>query len=141
MFRSFIGQVQVTSHSPMADYDRSFVPLPIFCGDNYDFWSIKMRTYFRSQNLWKVVKEGFNIPENASTLTATQKKELEDDQQKDSQALFALQQALVDDIFSRIMGASTAKEAWDTLQEEFQRNKKVRTVKLQALRTTCFKNY
>lgn len=83
----------------MADYDRSFVPLPIFCGDNYDFWSIKMRTYFRSQNLWKVVKEGFNIPENASTLTATQKKELEDDQQKDSQALFALQQALVDDIF------------------------------------------
>lgn len=49
---------------------------------------------------------------------------------KDSQALFFLQQAMVDEIFSRIMGAASAKEAWDTLQEEFQGNAKVCAVKL-----------
>ncbi|KAL5582111.1 hypothetical protein UlMin_014553 [Ulmus minor] len=37
------------------------------------------------------------------------------------------------------MGAATAKEAWDTLQEEFQGSKKVRAVKLQSFRRD-FKN-
>lgn len=41
---------------------------------------------------------------------------------KNSQALFTLQQAKVDEIFSRIMGATTSKEAWDTSQEEFEGN-------------------
>lgn len=37
-------------------------------------------------------------------------------------------------IFPRIVNATTAKEAWDTLQTEFQGNTKVRTIKLQNLR-------
>ncbi|KAK4837649.1 hypothetical protein QYF36_007280 [Acer negundo] len=37
-------------------------------------------------------------------------------------------------MFLRIMGATTAKEAWDILKEEFHGNEKVRTVKLQTLR-------
>ncbi|KAH7534692.1 hypothetical protein JRO89_XSUnG0000300 [Xanthoceras sorbifolium] len=41
------------------------------------------------------------------------------DKQKDSKALFVLQQALADAIFPRIMGATSAKEAWDTLKQEF----------------------
>jgi len=39
-----------------------------------------------------------------------------------------------DPIFPRIMGAKTAKEAWNTLQEEFQGSVKVRVVKLQSPR-------
>ncbi|KAH7567652.1 hypothetical protein JRO89_XS07G0113900 [Xanthoceras sorbifolium] len=98
----------------MVDSSRSSIPLLIFHGENYDFWFIKMMTYFRSQNLWKIIEEGFNIPEETSTLSANQKKVLEEYQQKDSQALFSLQQAMADETFPRIMGASTAKEAWDT---------------------------
>jgi predicted glycosyltransferase len=45
-----------------------------------------------------------------------------------------IQQALADTIFPRIIGAKTAKEAWDILQEEFQGTTKVRLVKLQSLR-------
>ncbi|XP_062118483.1 uncharacterized protein LOC133832115 [Humulus lupulus] len=41
---------------------------------------------------------------------------------------------MADAIFPRIMGASTTKEAWDTLQDEFQGTVKVSTVKLQKLR-------
>ncbi|XP_062088349.1 uncharacterized protein LOC133794923 [Humulus lupulus] len=91
-------------------------------------------TYFRSQNLWKIVEVGFTIPEDTLSLSENQKKALEENQQKDSQALFCLQQAMTDDIFPRIMGVSVAKEAWDTLQEEFQGTVKVRTVKLHKLR-------
>ncbi|XP_060959353.1 uncharacterized protein LOC133030579 [Cannabis sativa] len=117
-----------------SEYNRSSLPLPIFHGENYDFWSIKMRTYFRSQNLWKIVEEGITIPEDIISLSEDQKKALEDNQQKDSHALYCLQQAMADNLFPRIMSAATAKEAWDTLQEEFQGTIKVRIVRLQKLR-------
>lgn len=32
--------------------------LPLFKGEGYDRWSVRMKTLFRSQNLWKVVEEG-----------------------------------------------------------------------------------
>lgn len=38
------------------------------------------------------------------------------------------------EIFPRISEAKTAKESWDTLQEEFRGSEKVRTIKLQSLR-------
>ncbi|KAH7512605.1 hypothetical protein FEM48_Zijuj12G0108400 [Ziziphus jujuba var. spinosa] len=79
-----------------------------------------MTSYFRSQKLWDIVSEGYNIPADITDLDDNQKKELDKNQQKYSQALFVLQQAVADEIFPRIMGATTAKEAWDTQQEEFQ---------------------
>ncbi|RDX89993.1 hypothetical protein CR513_28201, partial [Mucuna pruriens] len=49
-----------------------------------------------------------------STLIVAQK-ELKENKHKDSRALFIQQQAIADTIFSRIMGATSAKEAWSTL--------------------------
>lgn len=46
--------------------------------------------------------------------------------------MFVLQQAMVDEMFPRIMKAANAKEAWDTLHEKFQGNTKVCVVKLQT---------
>ncbi|KAL5569040.1 hypothetical protein UlMin_025615 [Ulmus minor] len=108
----------------MVETNRSAIPLLLFNGENYEFWSIKMRTYFCSQNLWKVVEERLTVPDDTSTLTTAQKKVLDESIQKDSQALFAIQQAMSEEIFPRIMSATTVKEAWDTLQEEFQEFKK-----------------
>nr|KYP65917.1 hypothetical protein KK1_012193 [Cajanus cajan] len=67
-----------------------------------------MKTYFTFQDLWDTIEEGFSTPEDTSSLTAAKKK---------GKALFILQQAVTDTIFPRIMGATTAKEAWTTLQE------------------------
>ncbi|KAL5570519.1 hypothetical protein UlMin_027094 [Ulmus minor] len=108
----------------MVETNRSTIPLLLFNGENYDFWSIKMRTYFRSQNLWKVVEDRLTVPDDTSTLTAAQKKALDESIQKDFQARN----------FSANHGATTANEAWDTLQEEFQGSKKVCAVKLQSFR-------
>ncbi|XP_017434450.1 uncharacterized protein LOC108341265 [Vigna angularis] len=41
--------------------------------------------------LWDIIEEGFTIPEDTSTLTIAQKKELKENKQKDSRALFVLQ--------------------------------------------------
>ena len=93
-----------------------------------------MKTFFRSQDLWDIIEEGFTIPEDTSTLIVAQKKELKENKQNDSRALFALQQAVDDTIFSRIIGATNSKQAWNTIQEEFQGSDEVRNVKLHSLR-------
>ncbi|CAL9016012.1 unnamed protein product [Prunus brigantina] len=109
----------------MSTTSQNFDPLPIFMGGNYDFWSIQMKTYFMSQDLWDIVDSGFNNPENPTVEQLRQlKKDQQKVQQKDAKALYALQQALHDTIFPRIMGATTAREAWNTLKEEFQGNAK-----------------
>ena len=90
----------------------SSIPVSIFTGENYDYWSVKMKTFFGSQDLWDIVEEGFIAPTDTLTLTAAQKKELKENKQKDSRALYILQQAVGDVIFPRIMNATNVKDAW-----------------------------
>jgi len=33
--------------------------MPIFTGEKYEFWSIKMKTLFKSQGVWDLVEAGF----------------------------------------------------------------------------------
>nr|KYP39284.1 hypothetical protein KK1_039422 [Cajanus cajan] len=107
----------------------SSIPIPIFNGKNYDFWSTKMKIYFTFQDLWDMIEERFSTPEDTSSLTSAQKKELKENKQKNSKTLFILQQVVIDTIFLRIMGATTTKEAWTTVQEDFKGSEKVRAVK------------
>ncbi|KAJ6995469.1 hypothetical protein NC653_018055 [Populus alba x Populus x berolinensis] len=109
-----------------------FVSLPIFDGGNYDLWGKKMETLFRSQNLWDIVKNGSGEPKNISTLEEAQRKELEVKKQKDASALYLIQQSLANTIFPRITKASTAKRAWDMLQEEFRGDSETAEIKVEA---------
>ncbi|KAK2968736.1 hypothetical protein RJ640_014012 [Escallonia rubra] len=93
-----------------------------------------MKTFFLSQDLWDIVQDGFDVPEDVSTLTTAQHKTLKELKQKDARALLIIQQTLTEQIFPRIIGANTEKIAWITLQEEFHGSIKVRTVRLQTLR-------
>ncbi|KAK2971016.1 hypothetical protein RJ640_000365 [Escallonia rubra] len=52
----------------------------------------------------------------------------------DAKALSKIQNGVSSSIFPGIIGATTAKEAWETLQQEFQGDRKVITCKLQSLR-------
>ncbi|KAL0424087.1 UNVERIFIED_CONTAM: hypothetical protein Sradi_0943500 [Sesamum radiatum] len=99
--------------------------IPIFQGSNYDIWSTKMKTLFISQDLWELVERGYG-DEGATDDTL---KEL---RKKDAKALFFIQQAVDDAVFSsRISAATRAKEAWDALRNGYQGTTKVLTVKLQ----------
>uniref|UniRef100_A0A5B7B4M6 Retrovirus-related Pol polyprotein from transposon TNT 1-94 n=1 Tax=Davidia involucrata TaxID=16924 RepID=A0A5B7B4M6_DAVIN len=108
--------------------------LPIFDGENYDFWCVKMKTIFLSLDLWEFVEKGYADSDSSTSLTEAQQQQLKVKQQKDASALSKIQQGVSDSIFPRIMGATRAKEAWDILQQEFQGNLKVRAIKLQTLR-------
>jgi hypothetical protein len=42
----------------MASNSGSLLPPPLFSGENYDMWAVKMKTYLRAQSLWDVVEMG-----------------------------------------------------------------------------------
>ena len=86
-----------------------------------------MKTLFMSQDVWDLVENGFDEP-------PVEKDQLKELKKMDAKALLFIQQGVGNNIFPRIMRASKAKEAWDILQQEFQGDKRTRSVKLQALR-------
>ena len=53
----------------MANHTSDGLPIPIFSGEHYDNWVVKMRTIFRSQDLWEYVENGYREPESEEGLT------------------------------------------------------------------------
>ncbi|CAN6541722.1 unnamed protein product [Malus baccata var. baccata] len=65
---------------------------PIFNGENFDFWLIKMKTIFRSHELWDLVENGYETPmKNEEELTETEKKLMRENVVKDARALGIIQ--------------------------------------------------
>ncbi|XP_054796402.1 uncharacterized protein LOC129301825 isoform X2 [Prosopis cineraria] len=87
---------------------------------NYEFWSLKMKTMFKSQELWDLVENGFE-----DNQTDKPDQPLREKRKKDSKALFLIQQALHDEIFPLIAAATTSTQAWDVLKRQYLGNKKV----------------
>lgn len=115
----------------------SHIVTPIFNGENYGFWRIKMKTIFQIKKLWEIVEEGVpNRPAQGdhSPEAVQQKTRFDDASLKDLNALQILQTAVSNSIFPRIAPSSSAREAWMALETEFQGSPQVRMIKLQTLR-------
>ncbi|CAN6716961.1 unnamed protein product [Malus baccata var. baccata] len=107
----------------------------VFNRENFDFWQIKMKTIFRSHDLWDMVEKGYNpLAKREEYLTTTELKLLKENIVKYAKALGIIQGAVSYEIFPRIAILETTKEAWDVLKQEFIGDKQVRSVKLQSLR-------
>ena len=98
----------------MAGSSSSEVRAPIFNGDNYEFWSIKMKTIFKSHGLWDLVEKGFEISDSKDDdgsdgkkkekegSSSIEKMTLAERLMKDAKALGLIQEAVSDEIFPRI---------------------------------------
>ncbi|CAN6690854.1 unnamed protein product [Malus baccata var. baccata] len=91
---------------------------PIFDGENYDFWRIRMTTIFKSYDLWDMVQHGYELPEMEidaleEDLTETQLKTLKQNRMEDARALGIIQGAVSATIFPRIANEETAKGGWE----------------------------
>lgn len=49
-------------------FNYSQISVPIFEGENYDYWSLQMKTLFISQDLWELVEDDFKSPKDATSL-------------------------------------------------------------------------
>ncbi|XP_070668826.1 uncharacterized protein [Malus domestica] len=65
---------------------------PVFNGKNFDFWLIKMKTIFRSHELWDLVENGYEtLVKKNEELTETEKKLMRENVVKDARALGIIQ--------------------------------------------------
>lgn len=81
----------------------------VFNGDDYELWSIKMRTLLMSRDLWDVVDNENSEQPMEEKLVKRQK----DLRIKDMSALYMLQMSVTDSIFFRIARATSSKQAWE----------------------------
>jgi len=126
----------------MAGSSSAELRTPVFNGENYEFWSIRMKTILKSHGLWDLVENGFDVSdpkkgkekEEGSKAAEVEKSTMAEILMKDARALGLIQGAVSDQIFPRIVNEETSKGAWDMLKQEFRGDKQVRSVKLQGLR-------
>ncbi|KAG8489064.1 hypothetical protein CXB51_017032 [Gossypium anomalum] len=114
-------------------------PPPVFAGENYHIWVVKMKTYLQAQDLWSVVENDIEPPPLRANPTIAQIRQHAEESTKKHKALACLQNGVSDVIFTRIMACSTPKEAWERLKEEFMGSDKTRQQQVINLRRD-FKN-
>ncbi|KAI5344347.1 hypothetical protein L3X38_012224 [Prunus dulcis] len=125
--------------SNMAGSSTTELRTPVFNRENYEFWSIRMKTILKSHGLWDLVEHGFNAsdPKNEKEIEETkvaEKSTMAELLMKDARALGLIQSVVSDQLFPRIVNEETSKGAWNILKLEFRGDKHVRNVKLQGLR-------
>jgi hypothetical protein len=110
---------------------------PILLGKNYEFWSLRMRSFLQAQECWEPVDLGYVEPDPAALTAMTNAQRIAQAtlRTKENKAKFWIQNSVDDSIFSKITGAGTSKQAWDILKTSYQGNDRVKTVKLQSLWT------
>ncbi|KAL6312737.1 hypothetical protein AAG906_015169 [Vitis piasezkii] len=108
--------------------------IPVFNGEHYHIWAVKMRFYLRSQGLWNVVMFEADPPPLGANPTVAQMKAYEEEKLKKDKAITCLHSGLADHIFTKIMDLETPKQVWDKLQGEFEGSDRVKIVKLLTLK-------
>eukprot|EP00258_Populus_trichocarpa_P043537 XP_024459556.1 uncharacterized protein LOC112328004 [Populus trichocarpa] len=118
----------------MSTSSNSASAIPVFNGEHYHIWAVKMRFYLRSQGLWNVVVSDSDPPPLTANPIIAQMKAHEEEKLKKDKANTCLYSGLADHIFTKIMDLETPKEVWDKLQGEFEGSNRVKTVRLLALK-------
>ncbi|XP_016720865.1 uncharacterized protein [Gossypium hirsutum] len=96
----------------------SFTPPPMFVGENYHIWVVKMKTYLQAQDLLSVVENDIEPPPLRASPTIAQMRQHAEESTKKHKSLACL----------------TPKEAWERLKEEFMGSDKTRQQQVINLR-------
>ncbi|KAJ4703399.1 Retrovirus-related Pol polyprotein from transposon TNT 1-94 [Melia azedarach] len=118
----------------MASGSTSYLVVPMFTGENYQIWVVKMKSYLKSIGLWDAVETGRDHPPLRANPTIAQMKQYEEELLKKDKAFTVLHSALADHVFTRIMTLKIAKEVWDQLKEQNEGSDRVNAVKLLTLK-------
>lgn len=81
--------------------------------NNYTPWSLRIKTYLVAKDLWDVIQ---TEPPEVGCPSDTYKVW----EQRNAEALHVIQLSCGDDILSFISDTTSAKSAWDILEEKFE---------------------
>ncbi|VFQ78686.1 unnamed protein product [Cuscuta campestris] len=114
---------------------------PLFDGTNYIYWKERMRIYIQSTNflLWRIIKNGEDVPMKKVGETNVPKTENEYDAQdikkveNNAKAINIIYCAVNPDDYRKISYCTTAKEMWDKLEFTYEGTDQVREAKIDFL--------
>ncbi|KAA3481430.1 Retrovirus-related Pol polyprotein from transposon TNT 1-94 [Gossypium australe] len=104
----------------LSSYSTTKDATPVFNGEGFHIWLVKMKTYLQAFDLWEVVKSDAEPAPLRANPTVAQTRQHADERAKRHKAMSCIQNCVSDVIFTRIMACKTPKQAWDKLKEEFQ---------------------
>ena len=99
---------------------------PVFDGDSYQMWVVRMETYLEALDLWEAVEEDYEIQSLPENPTVAQIKSQKDKKMKRSKAKACLFAVVSPMVFTRIMSLKSAKEIWDYLKAEYEGDERIR---------------
>ena len=105
--------------------------VPLFDGEDYVFWSVRMEIYLISIGLevWTLVEKGYDVPK-ATTIEIEDKKKF----WEHAKDLNTLQAGFSKQILAKVLNCKTTKQLWDKLETIYARDSKVKRAKLQTLK-------
>ncbi|XP_074337504.1 uncharacterized protein LOC141674700 [Apium graveolens] len=113
------------------------VSIPLFKGDHYNSWAIKMKSYLKAMSLWEAIEsdesdvEPTLLPQNP---TVAQIKKRDEEVAREAKALSCLHSAVSEEIFTTIMSCDTPKEACTKIKEEFEGNQQTKLMQILNLK-------
>src|ERR1044072_5465199 len=102
-----------------AEASFSHVAAPIFDGESYDLWDVRMEAYLEALDLWEAVEEDYEVLPLQNNPTMAQIRAHKDRKMRKAKAKACLFAGVSKNIFTRIMTLKTAKEIWDYLKKEY----------------------
>jgi hypothetical protein len=83
----------------------------ILLGKNYEFWSLRMRSFLQAQECWDPMDVGYVEPDPADLAAMSNPHRNAQTTQRniENKAKFWIQNSVDDSIFSKIIGAGTSK--------------------------------
>ncbi|XP_052477233.1 uncharacterized protein LOC128032608 [Gossypium raimondii] len=103
---------------------------PVFDGDNYQMWAVRMETYLEALDLWEPVEEDYEVPPLPANPTVAQIKAQKEKKTRKSKVKACLFAVVSQMIFTRIMSLKSAKEIWDYLKAEYEGDERIRGMKV-----------
>ncbi|XP_031259650.1 uncharacterized protein LOC116117766 [Pistacia vera] len=117
----------------MASSSSSMSP-PVYNGELYHLWAIKMKADMRGLGLWQYKEEEKQPPPLGPNPTLNQLRLHEEEVAKAPRALSIIHQGVIDAVFTKIFMCETAKKAWERLKEDSLGNKRSRQMNVLNLR-------
>ncbi|CAJ2645914.1 unnamed protein product [Trifolium pratense] len=113
--------------------DFSKVAPPIFDGEDYDLWAVRMEAFLDALDLSETVEDDYDVSSLPKDPTAEQMKTHKERKTKRAKAKTCLFASVSQTVFIKIMTLKTPKEIWDYLKEEYKGDERIRSMQVMNL--------
>ncbi|KAK3420742.1 hypothetical protein EUGRSUZ_G01578 [Eucalyptus grandis] len=103
---------------------------PVFTGENYQAWVVKMTAFLEGHDLWEAVEDDYEVTSLPNNPTMNQIKLHKERTTRKAKVKACLYAAVSPTIFTRIMKCDSTKAIWDFLKEEYEGDEKIRGMKV-----------